>query len=463
MKSLKFIALFIVSLLFHSEIMAKQPITNSLFDNDITSKAPTGSWFAYVSKVVSDSSTIEVINLTTNTSVASIPYGTETANYIVITPDANRVVSNPANTSTIFIIDTNTNTGVPYNTPGLITLVCWQVAITPDGTKAYFPNDIDGTVYEFDLLTNQFNPTGITVQSNPEGIAITTDGKKAYVSNYSSDSVSVVDLATRTVIDTISGLAGPFISAITPDNKTLYVLNFDTDEVALIDIATNTLLSTLIPVENAPNCISITPNGTRAFVANFSSSSVSVIDIATNTILSTIPVDRNPANISITPDGALAYVTHLDPVGVITVIDVSTLTIRELIPLGGSLNGIAITPDQAPTALFTSNIKKQGCHRSLFSKINRVDFDASASFSPVGSIANYFWNFGDGQTLSTSSPIAKHTYTSRCPVDATLTVTNTAGTSTTQTYTGQIVSNNGGPSAITTQLLNLHSRCNRCR
>ena len=33
----------------------------------------------------------------------------------------------------------------------------------------------------------------------------------------------------------------------------------------------------------------------------------------------------------------------------------------------------------------------------------------------------------------------------------TLTVTDTAGTSTTQTFTGQTVSNNGGPSATTTQ------------
>ena len=47
--------------------------------------------------------------------------------------------------------------------------------------------------------------------------------------------------------------------------------------------------------------------------------------------------------------------------------------------------GVSITPDQAPTASFITSING-----------STVFFDGSGSSSPVGSIATYKWNFGDG-------------------------------------------------------------------
>jgi len=40
-----------------------------------------------------------------------------------------------------------------------------------------------------------------------------------------------------------------------------------------------------------------------------------------------------------------------------------------------------------------------------------VDFDASASSDPDGTIDAYLWNFGDGQTASATVPTLTHIYT----------------------------------------------------
>jgi PKD repeat protein len=80
-------------------------------------------------------------------------------------------------------------------------------------------------------------------------------------------------------------------------------------------------------------------------------------------------------------------------------------------------------------------------------------FDASASSAPVGTIASYAWNFGDGTTATTSSPTIAHNFAGPGPYPVNLTVTDSAGTSTTQTFTGQTVSNNGGPSATAFQFV----------
>jgi len=39
-----------------------------------------------------------------------------------------------------------------------------------------------------------------------------------------------------------------------------------------------------------------------------------------------------------------------------------------------------------------------------------VDFDATASSDPDGTIAEYFWDFGDGQTDSKTLPTVTHIY-----------------------------------------------------
>ena len=57
-------------------------------------------------------------------------------------------------------------------------------------------------------------------------------------------------------------------------------------------------------------------------------------------------------------------------------------------------------------------------------------FNASASYSPLGySIANYAWNFGDGNVTVVTNPIVYHTYTAKLEASVSLTVADTNGTS----------------------------------
>ena len=102
--------------------------------------------------------------------------------------------------------------------------------------------------------------------------------------------------------------------------------------------------------------------------------------------------------------------------------------------------GISVTPDQAPTASFTSSVVGG----------TTVSFNGSASTTPLGTITQYSWSFGDGTTATTTSPTTTHIYAHGGSYSASLTVTNSAGTSTSRVFTGQTVSNNGGSTATKT-------------
>jgi len=148
--------------------------------------------------------------------------------------------------------------------------------------------------------------------------------------------------------------------AITPDGTRAYVTNPDSNSVSVIDTATNSVVATIAVGGFG---VAITPDGTRAYVAGGGFNTVAVIDTTTNSVVATIPVGQNPPpggnpfGVAITPDGARAYVTNQDSGALqmepntVSVIDTATNTVVADIFVGVYVfpSGIAITPaPQAP-------------------------------------------------------------------------------------------------------------------
>ena len=86
----------------------------------------------------------------------------------------------------------------------------------------------------------------IAVGTYPDAIAITPDGDRAYVANYTSNSVTPIDLVTGKALAAIhlAANAGPAGIAITPDGKTAYVTDAGAsrdlgDTITPIDLATD--------------------------------------------------------------------------------------------------------------------------------------------------------------------------------------------------------------------------------
>lgn len=394
-----------------------------------------GDWLGYVdvqsnnSAAVFDAKTHGPVT-TTITGVAAGP------RFNGISPTSTKVYVPGGASSLVSVINIATNTITATVTVGSSPNT---VATAPNGLKTYVTNEISGSVSVIDTSNNTVIGT-ITVGTLPLGIAITPDGSTAFVCNFTSNNVSKIDLSTNSVVATIPVGTHPQEVAITPNGAKAYVTDNGSNAVSVIDIATNTVTS--VGVGAAPQDLAITPDGLHVYVENAGSSSVSVIDTSLDTVTTTITgVGNSPAGIAITPDGGLAYVTSFGSNDVI-VIDTSTNTIIGTIVVGSQPLGIAITPDQAPVALFTISTVQLG---------TPTTFDASMSNSPTGTIVSYFWDFGDGNTLTTASPIVTHTYATTGNFTVTLTVTNSAGTSTTQVFTGRTMNREGGPTATFSQ------------
>ncbi|WP_142942967.1 NTTRR-F1 domain [Bacillus wiedmannii] len=251
------------------------------------------------------------------------------------------------NENTVFIVSTLSNTAV--KAPIIVGDSPIDIAITPDGTRAYVVNRGDSTVSVINTITNTVIGTPISVGSFPVAIAITSDGTRAYVVNQGNSTVSVISTITNTVIGTpISVGSTPEDIAITPDGTRAYVINRGDSTVSVISTITNTVIGIPISVGNIPVSIAITPDGTRAYVVNQGDSTVSVISTITNTVIGTpISAGSSPAAIAITPDGTRAYVTIRNDSTVLVINTVTNTVMGFPFSVVTTPEDIAITPNGA--------------------------------------------------------------------------------------------------------------------
>jgi YVTN family beta-propeller protein len=106
-------------------------------------------------------------------------------------------------------------------------------------------------------------------------------------------------LPTVTSTDLIRSHAGlPAVSVAA--QPVAYVANSASDSVSVIDTASNTVIAT-IPDASFPQGLAVTPDGSRVYTANSGSSTVAVINAATNTVAGTIAVGAAPVGIAISP------------------------------------------------------------------------------------------------------------------------------------------------------------------
>ncbi len=411
-----------------------------------------GVWFAYVGSFTPTAGGVTPINLSTNALQPAIATGTNSSPIgTVVTPDNRLAITGDDNNDKLVFIDLVTSavvTTIPLTGAG-----AGALAITPNGQYVYVVNEFSETIDVVNVQNPLLTIVSIALPTGafPVAIAITPDGTRAYVANAGNDTVSVIDTANNTVLTAISSSTTPTDVAVTPNGQYVLVTNQNSNTVSVIEQVSNTIVAT-IPVGANPAKIAVTPGGLIAYSVNFGDNTMSRINLETFTVDATITGVDQGGGIAITPDGHIAYVSNSASVGTVIPVDLTTNpeTLLTAIPGLSFPGGISITPDQSPVARFVAHLKETGAASS---------FDASQSVSPVGTVTSYLWDFGDGIVVRTTSPTITHTYHRAGQFIVTLTVTNSAGTSTAKVFTGQTMSNSGNSYfAVREQLLNVQLR-----
>ena len=118
----------------------------------------------------------------------------------------------------------------------------------------------------------------------------------AYITNYDSNNISVIDIAINKVTSTVDVGDHPAGVAVSPDGKKVYVVNSGSNTVSVIDTSKNKVIDT-VKIGTYPQEIVVNPDGKKAYVTSFSNNIVSVIDTETDRVISTVNVGNFPSGL----------------------------------------------------------------------------------------------------------------------------------------------------------------------
>jgi YVTN family beta-propeller protein len=286
----------------------------------------------------------------------------------------------------VFIEDISN--GLPVQTPALpIPNTYIGLAFAPDGAKFYVSGGVDDNIHVFTrsgaIWAEQSPPiplghlaginprsktflggSGLALPPTVAGLAVTADGKFLAAANFENDTLSLVNLNTRTTTEIPlrpgdisklrTGQPGgeyPFGVAI-KGNTTAYISSLRDREIDVVSLRSRRLTKR-IPVDGNPESLILNKSGTTLYVTCDNADDVAVIDTFTNRVLATIRTIAPPAlladaphyrgtgpnNLALSTDEKTLYVTN-GGTNALAVINLAQNQVIGLIPTGYFPNAV---------------------------------------------------------------------------------------------------------------------------
>lgn len=186
---------------------------------------------------------------------------------------------------------------------------------------AWVSNEKDNNLSLIDLQTLEVTET-LPVGQRPRGLLLSHDHKLLYICASDSDRVQVMDVATRKIIKELPSGKDPEQFALHPNDRWLYVSNEDDALVTVIDTQTDKVLGQ-IDVGIEPEGMAVSPDGKWAVNTSETTNMLHWIDTSTQTLAESTPVDQRPRFVEFSQDGTRLWASA-EIGGTVTILDVAT-------------------------------------------------------------------------------------------------------------------------------------------
>lgn len=267
---------------------------------------------AVVASILSDN--VSVVDVGSSTVDAIAAAGNRPAE-VEITPDGTKAVIANLDSDFVSVMNVATHqvTNVTISTRGS------EVEISPDGHYAYIAVVLNDGVWRVDLNTLSVagpklvtgNMGGILfLFGQNSGMTLSHDGSTLVTCNSFSNTISIIDTASWSVVATVPVGSFPVRASFLADDSRVMVSNRDSDSISVVaNNGPSSVVIGTIAVGDQPFEMAITPDGATLYVANFQAETIGVVDLVGGTMTATIPVPDFPAGLALDPSAAFLYVS----------------------------------------------------------------------------------------------------------------------------------------------------------
>lgn len=220
------------------------------------------------------------------------------------------------------------------------------LAVRESADELWMASTYSSQIFVIDLTTNQIEDVFPTYQDLSHMVAVAPDETTGYVANIGSDSVSVIDLDSRSVTATFPVGKKPEGIAVHQDTGQIYVANQDDGTLWVVDSETYETEYELT-LGTTPIRVVVSPDGRHVLIPNRESDDLSIVDTQFSRDgqeqpweVKRLPVGVWPGGTVFSDDGSKAYVAN-NKTNDVSVIDMDTLEETGRIDVGIHPDGIA--------------------------------------------------------------------------------------------------------------------------
>lgn len=317
----------------------------------------------------------------------------------------------------------------------LLSILCLFVLAAPaqkryNKDRVYTGNQVSNTVSVIDPATNTL--LGEIILGKPQaniltalykgqalvhGLGYSPTKQMLAVVAIGSNSVTLVSTPDNKVLRTIYIGRAPHEPTFTPDGSQVWVTVRGEAYVSVIDVVTMKEIRQ-IPVSDGPGMVAFTPDGKRAYICSSFSPILDVVDTKTYQVIGKIemPSSFSP-NIFMSPDGKLVALTLKD-IGKVVVVNTRTNEIIKVLSTGAITNHVTFTTLNG-VLLMPVTVGGENCVKVF----DVADDYKQVATIPVGALPHGEWASPDGKRLYVGleyadqvQPINLETMTSLPPI-----------------------------------------------
>jgi YVTN family beta-propeller protein len=210
------------------------------------------------------------------------------------------------------------------------------------GGKVYFTAEANKLIARYDPDGGQIDWFLGTGQNSTHMVLLSPDQRRIFTANIGSDTITLMETAgaqgwNGTVIPVGKGPEGLDLS---PDGKELWTAHSRDGGVSVIDVAARKVVQTISLGTGRSNRLKFTPDGRRVLVSDMEGGEVVVVDAAARKEIKRLKVGKGPEGILMHPDGSLAYVA-VSGDNDIAVVNLKTLEVTGRFSPGSGPDGMA--------------------------------------------------------------------------------------------------------------------------
>ena len=223
------------------------------------------------------------------------------------------------------------------------------------GGKLWFTAEGAKVIARYDPATSQVGWVMGTGQNRTHMIYVTPDQQQIYTTNVSSGTVTFLEKVTlppmgpppgmgqvrtdwtETIIPVGKGDEG---FDVTPDGRALWTANAQDGTLSIIDLGTKKVTDTVDAKIFGANRLKFTPDGKRVLITSLSSGDLVVYDAASRRPIKRVPIGHGAAGILMDPVGNRVFVA-CSPDNYIAIVDLKTFEVTGHLDVGGEPDGLA--------------------------------------------------------------------------------------------------------------------------